>query len=161
ALTVNAGLLRHFRFEPTALLIRIGELAEAIGQLDTAQVELKALGDTRIVARRPGQRGLAYRVFVENCRAGAAEMRLDQFNQAAAEDVGPGVVGGHTDAGLAGRRGERITSRNTIRGRRQKIDPGAFKESLRTRQPLRARRGRNGNAAMFEAGSVGSFGGYL
>ena len=46
------------RPEAPALLGGIGELAEAVGELDAAGIELEALGHARVVGRRPGQRRL-------------------------------------------------------------------------------------------------------
>src|SRR5262245_18286062 len=44
AFPVDALLLRHLGLEPLALLYRVGQLAEAVGQLDTTDIELEALG---------------------------------------------------------------------------------------------------------------------
>src|SRR5262249_57290812 len=44
ALAVDALLLRHLLFEPLALLGHIDELAEAVRKLDSAAIELEALG---------------------------------------------------------------------------------------------------------------------
>ena len=48
-LAVNPQPLRHFRLEPSALLGRIGQFAEAIGELDPAGIEFEALGETRVL----------------------------------------------------------------------------------------------------------------
>ena len=54
AFAVDAFLLRHFRGQPAALLHRIGELAEAVGKLDPADIELKPFYDARIVESAAG-----------------------------------------------------------------------------------------------------------
>ena len=76
ALAVDALLLRHFAFEPAALLGGVGEFAEAVGEFDAADIKLEALGNARI-ARRPRQRRQRGGVFVENGGAADAELRLD------------------------------------------------------------------------------------
>ena len=48
ALAVDALLLVHLGLEAPALLGRIGQFAEAVGELDAAGIELEALGDARI-----------------------------------------------------------------------------------------------------------------
>ena len=47
------GAVPLVRFEAGALLARIGELAEAVAQLDVAQVELEALAQLRVVRLAP------------------------------------------------------------------------------------------------------------
>src|SRR5262249_59610457 len=56
ALVVDALLLRHWVFEPLALLGHIDELAESVRKLDPAGIELEALGQPRIGGLRPGER---------------------------------------------------------------------------------------------------------
>ena len=102
ALAVHALLLRHLGLEAAALLGRIGELAEAVGELDAAGIELEALGHPRVAAvwaapaplRRPDIRS---RIVGRPMPS----LRLDPLDQDAAEDVAPAVVVGDADAGLA------------------------------------------------------------
>ena len=47
ALAVEALLLGHLGLEAAALLGRVGQLAEAVGELDAADIELEALGHAR------------------------------------------------------------------------------------------------------------------
>ena len=49
ALAVEASARRDLRLEPAALLGRVGELAEGVGELDAAGKQLEALGKARIV----------------------------------------------------------------------------------------------------------------
>ena len=74
ALAVDALLLGHLALEAAALLGRIGQLAEAVGEFDAAGIELEALGDARIVPARPRQRRLERRIFVKDGRAADAEI---------------------------------------------------------------------------------------
>ena len=64
ALAVDALLLRHRRLEAPALLGRIGQFAEAVGQFDAAGIKLETLG--HLVAARLGarQRGQRQRVLI-------------------------------------------------------------------------------------------------
>ena len=48
ARAVDALALVHLRLEAAALLGGVGQLAEAVGELDAAAIELEALGDARI-----------------------------------------------------------------------------------------------------------------
>ena len=59
ALAVDALLLVHVGGEAPALLGRVGQLGEAVGEFDAAGIELEALGEARIVRLRPRQRRLA------------------------------------------------------------------------------------------------------
>ena len=54
----------HVRFESAPLLGRIGQFAEAVGELDAAGIKLEALGDARVIGAAARQRRLARRVFV-------------------------------------------------------------------------------------------------
>jgi hypothetical protein len=56
ALAVDALLLGHLHLEAAALLLRVGELAEAVGELHAAGVELEALGHAGVVGRGPRER---------------------------------------------------------------------------------------------------------
>ena len=47
ALAIDALLLGHLGLEAAALLGRVGQLAEAVGELDAAGIELEALGHAR------------------------------------------------------------------------------------------------------------------
>ena len=86
------------RFEAAALLGGVGEFAEAVGEFDAADIKLEALGNARI-ARRPRQRRLHGRIFVENGGAADAEIALDALHQHAAENIAPAIVVGDADAG--------------------------------------------------------------
>jgi len=77
ALAVDACLFRHLLLQPPALIGRIGEFAEAVGELDPAGIKLEALGETRIGRLRPGQRRLHRRIVAENDRA-AQILRIAQ-----------------------------------------------------------------------------------
>ena len=87
---------------------------------------------------RPRQRrlgsGYSYRMVARPI----AELRLDPLDQDAAEDVGPGVVGGDADAGrcAAARRARRGRPARRCE-RRQQVDAGIAREGLGDGEPLR------------------------
>ena len=74
ALAVDALLLVHLGGEAAALLGRVGQLAEAVGEFDAAGIELEALGDARIARAGAGQRRLGDRIFAEERRPADAEL---------------------------------------------------------------------------------------
>ncbi|TIQ53751.1 MAG: ABC transporter permease [Mesorhizobium sp.] len=80
-------------FVTPALLGGVGQLAEGVGQLDAAAIELEALGDPRVIRARPGERCLRNRIAVENGGAPLPQRRLDLFHHHPAEQIGPIVVG--------------------------------------------------------------------
>ena len=59
-LAVDALLDRHGLLEAPALLDRVGQFAEGVGELDAAGIELEALGDARVVRAETRQRRLAW-----------------------------------------------------------------------------------------------------
>ena len=139
ALAVDALLLRHLRLEAPALPVGIGELAEGVGELDAAGIELEALGDARVGRLGPRQRGELGAGYSHRMVARPLPSRgsilLDQH---AAEDVGPGVVVGHADAGApsaAAASASRLT--RAVLERRQQIDAGVAVEGLGDRDVLR------------------------
>ena len=98
ALAMHALLLGHLALEAAALLGRVGELAEGIGDLDAADIKLEAFGDARVMRGRARERRFGHRILVEDRGAADPEVRLDALDQHAAEHVGPGVVSGDADA---------------------------------------------------------------
>ena len=81
---------------------------EGVGEFDAAGIEFEPLGHARVARARSRQRRLADRILAQDGRAPLPEMRLDQPDEDAAEQVGPGVV--RRDAKPAGhhRVGQRI-----------------------------------------------------
>ena len=57
AFAVDAVLFVHLGSEAGALLVRVGQLAEAVRQFDAAGVQLEPLGHAGIVGGAAGQRG--------------------------------------------------------------------------------------------------------
>ena len=94
--------------EAAALLGRVGELAEAVGELDAAGIELEALRQRADRRRRCASAASGSGYWSSSVGRADAELRLDPLDQHAAEDVGPGVVVGDLDAGRARRRSERV-----------------------------------------------------
>ncbi len=88
ALIIYALLFIHLGGEALALLIRIIELAEAVGDLDTRNIDLETFGNAWVARMRARQRRLGAGIFVENDNA-ALKLRLDLVLKQTAEDVGP------------------------------------------------------------------------
>ena len=152
AFAVDAGLLVHLDHEPAALLGRVGELAEGVGQLDAAGIELEPLGHARVGVLRAGQGGFRDRVFTQHRRAAFAQARLDLLDDDAAEDVGPAVVFGHADAGVAGGGGQGVAVGGAIgRDAGQQVDASVALERLGYRQPFGLRERITGHAPEVEA----------
>src|SRR3546814_10944722 len=64
-----ALLLVHVELEPAALLHRVAQLAEGVGQLDAAGEQLEPFRQPRIARLRAGQRRLGTRIVVEDGRS--------------------------------------------------------------------------------------------
>ena len=141
ALAVEPLLQRHLGLEAAALLDRVGQLAEAVGELDAAGIELEPLGHARVAGLGPGQRRLGDRVLAQDGRPAVAEPRLDPLDQHAAEHVRPAVVGGDPDAGRAWR------LRPAPRGRcARRVDRGQQVDAGEARGTPRPRVSRSGSA---------------
>src|SRR5262245_1109583 len=113
ALAIDALLLHHLLLQAATLLGGVSELGAGVRELDPAGIELEALGQPGISCFRPGERGLHRRILVEDRCPLEPETWLDPFDQHAAENVAPGVVGGGADAGGMGRRSQ---ARRWLRG---------------------------------------------
>src|SRR5207244_5201665 len=87
--------------QPSPLRVSVGQLTEAVGELDAAQKNLEALRHARIAGFRSRQRRHLGRVLVEDGRAAESEMRLDPLRHYTAEDITPGVVLGDRHARFA------------------------------------------------------------
>src|SRR3546814_10170819 len=74
-----ALLLVHVELEPAALLHRVAQLAEGVGQLDAAGEQLEPFRQPRIARLRAGQRRLGNRIVVEDGRPAVADRRLAPF----------------------------------------------------------------------------------
>src|SRR5262249_14180449 len=135
ALAVTMLPLGHGVLEPLALLGRIGDLGEAIGELDAAGVELESLRQSWIAGGRSPRR-LGSRIEIEHGRSAEAELRLDSVDQDAAEDIRPGVLGRGLDARRHGRSGEFPSIRLTVVERRHQVDAGKLAEGLNDRESL-------------------------
>ena len=150
ALAVDAFFLRHLAFEPAPLLGGVGELGEAVGEFDAADINLEAFGDARIFPRRARQRRLLGGIFVQNGRAPNAEIALDALHQHAAENIAPAVVVGNANAGRLRGAGEQRAVGLAVRQGRQQIDAGEFFKRFRHRQPFRRGKRIGGAAAKAE-----------
>jgi len=91
-------LLRLVRAEAPALRAGIGELAERIGELEAADIELEPLGKMRIAGLRPRERRHGDRIVVKNRRRAAAELRLDALEEDAEEQILPAIAVMRRDA---------------------------------------------------------------
>ena len=82
----DPGLL----LEPPALLDRVGQLAERVGQLEAPGVELEPLDDARIARVRPRQRAERRRPVEDERRPRPGQLRFDAIEEHLIEDVVPG-----------------------------------------------------------------------
>ena len=131
-LAVDTVLLIHVGGEATALLGRLGQFGEAVGEFDPAGIELEALRETRIRRLHPRQRRLACRIFGEERGAADPEIGLDLFREHTAENIRPGIVRGDTGSGRRGSGGEAVAILEQI----VKIDAGVAGKGLGNRQAL-------------------------
>ena len=130
-------LVRLIGVEAAALRRRIGELAEGIGELETADIELEALGQARLLRLGSRQRRHGDRIIVEDGRRADAERRLDALEKDAEEQILPGVAGMRGDAERPRRGGEQIEARRQRFGRgRQQIDAAKTRERFGDAQIL-------------------------
>ena len=160
ALAVDLFLLVHVGGEAAALLVRVGQLAEGVGELDAAAIELEAFGDAWVARAAAGERGFRDRVFVEDRRAADAENGLDALDHHAAEKVGPGVVGRGAQAGVADGGMERVAVCGTVAtDSGEKVDAGVSQKGAGDGQPLRLGEGVGLAAAEGEGFCAGAFGG--
>ena len=141
ALAIDARLLVHVGLEAAALLGRVGQFAEGVGEFDAAGIELEAFRDARIAGFGPRQRRLRDRIFAQDRGAAAGRDAARCARQDAAEDVRPGVVGGDADAGLDGVGGEPVAI-DIVIGRHgaQQVDAGMAAGRPPAASAARARR---------------------
>src|SRR5690606_7483993 len=140
----------HFRFETPALLFRVRQLAEAVCKLHAAEIELETLSDTWISGLGARQRCLAHRIFSQNCRSRATKLRLDAFDEDAAEDVGPSVIRCHANAGCGSGLRQRVAVGHTAGRGGEEVDARKLGEGLRYSYALRLRRTGYGQSAINE-----------
>ena len=110
ALTIAPLLLVHSSGETAALLGRVGQFAEPVGELDAAGIDLKPFGDPRIGRLRPRQRSLRRRIFEQDSQTPLPQIRFDMFDQHLAENVRPGVVIGDPHPRVRRRRKRRAVA---------------------------------------------------
>ena len=120
-----------------ALLGRVGQLAERIGEFEAAHIKLEPLREPRVVRFAARQRGHRDRVIVEDRRRADPEMRLDALQKDAEEQRFPIVAGMRRDADARGLGGEQRGVRALRIGRRrQQIDAGMPGKRLGDGEPL-------------------------
>ena len=83
AFAIDALLLVHLHFEARALFIRVGQLAEAVGEFYAAGIKLEAFRHARVVPAGARQGRLAARIFDQDRRAFQAEARFEPLAKAA------------------------------------------------------------------------------
>src|SRR6267143_3203885 len=91
-LAVEGALLRLVRGEPRALLGGIDQFAKGVGELEPADIDLEALGETGIFGAAERQCGHRERVVVEDGRRPEAEYGLDPLQENAEEECLPIVA---------------------------------------------------------------------
>jgi len=92
ALAIALRLFVHRAAEAAALLVRIRQLAEPIGEFDAAGIDLEPFGHARIGRLDPRQRRLRSRIFEQQRQTVPAQMGFDVLDQDLAENIRPGVV---------------------------------------------------------------------
>src|SRR6266446_8558607 len=135
-LAVERVLSRLVAGEPRALLGGIGQLAEGVGELEPADIDLEALGETGIVGAAARQCGHRERVVVEDGRRPEAEYGLDPLEENAEEECLPIVarMGRYPD--MARRGGEAFDiGCEGVGCRREEIDVAELRKRCGNAQP--------------------------
>src|ERR1700730_17127917 len=94
--------------EPRALLGRIGQLAKGVGELEAANIDLEALGETGIARTASRQCRHRQRVVVEDGRCPEAENGLDPLEENAEKERLPIVARMGRYSNMARRGGEAL-----------------------------------------------------
>ena len=89
ALAIGGLFHSHLRLEATALFGGVREFAKAVGEFDSAGVELEAFSEAKIVVQRAREGGFFGGVFAQQRQASLPQLRFDVLDQNAAEEVGP------------------------------------------------------------------------
>src|SRR5262245_6773587 len=152
-------LFAHLGLEAAALLGRIGQLAEGIGEFDATGVKLEALRQARIAGVGPCQGCELGWIFVEDGGASIAKMGFDLGEKDAAEGVAPGVIRGHAHA-LGSCRGAecRRVRPGTLKAVQQ-IDASVSVKGLRNAEALGLSKGIGSALTMAEQARAGGLGG--
>ena len=108
----------------------VGQFAKAIGEFDAARVYFEAFGKARIGRARPGECGFGDRIFRQQRQPAMAELGLDARDDNLAEQIGPAVIGGDSDADSPARGGKAIA----ITEQRRQGDPGKTIKGFAERQ---------------------------
>ena len=96
---------RAIFLEPCTLFGRVGQFDEGVGQFHAAEEEFEALGDARIARIAPREGRLRCGPVCQEGRVGAADMRLDPFEEQAEEQIFPGFGGRSVTRAEAARAG--------------------------------------------------------
>ena len=89
-----------------ALLLRVGQFAERIGEFEAADIKLEALAEPRVAGLWPRQGGERDGIVVKEGRRADAEMRLDAIEKNPKEQRFPIVARMRRDTYALRRRGE-------------------------------------------------------
>ena len=141
ALAIDALLLGHLQLEAAALLDRIGQFAEAVGELDPAGIKLEALGNARIAGCRPRQRRFDDRIVGRGSWRGRCRDCGSIFSTSTRLKISRPAYRPSPMRMPAPRaaRGKRLAVGSPPGKRRQQIDAGEALERVGDRQPLRRR----------------------
>ena len=112
--------------EAAALLSGVGELAEAVGELETTGIDLEPLGDGVVAGAEAGERGHGGGVVQEDSGPGEADGGLDAVHEveveAAGVRVGAGPPAGEALKGVGD--GEAVPGRGQVQGASAALDGG-------------------------------------
>jgi hypothetical protein len=99
--TLHRMTARAIGQEAGALLGRVGQLDERVGQFDPAHEQLEALRHTRIIGAAPRQRGLGGGPMGQETGPVATEPRLHPLQQQPEEQILPGFPRAQPGAGAS------------------------------------------------------------
>lgn len=153
SLAVKPEFLCHVGLKAATLFGGIGQFAKGIGEFDTTDIKLEALGKARIIGAGAGEGGFGDGIAIENRRTTHAQMRLDPLAQNSRKDVAPRIVLGDAQADALPLAGEPVA----IVEARLKRDAGMALESFNQRETLRLGESIAGSSAKSEFLSPADF----
>src|SRR3954452_1264724 len=92
AFAITPVLFVHGLRESKALLARVSQFAEAVGEFDPAGIDLEAFGHPRITWFDPGQCPLRCRILEQDSQSALPQVGFDMLHEYLAENIRPCVV---------------------------------------------------------------------
>ena len=133
-LAVDALLDRHGLFEAPPLLVRVGQFAERVGELDAADVELETLRHAWVMRAKSRQRRLRGRILGEEGRPAEAEPRLDlrslRIRLKTSDHVSSAATRSPIAAAWRANKSRSGSPRPSARQRVEEVDAGVPEKSL-------------------------------